>query len=52
MTELRTEDRNIGDDIMRFWRQRFDTASIARFLQLPGHRVERLLHAELEARRK
>jgi len=52
MTDLRTEDTTIGDDIMRFWRQRFDTASIAKFMQLPEHRVERLLHAELEARRK
>jgi hypothetical protein len=47
-----TDDRNIGDDIMRMWRQGFDTWSMARFLYIPEFRIERLLHAELERRRR
>jgi hypothetical protein len=47
-----TEDCTISDDILRFWTQRFNTVSIAKFTQLPEHLVERLLHAEMERRRQ
>lgn len=38
------------EEIMRFWWQRFDTASMAKFLLIPEYQVERLLHTELERR--
>jgi hypothetical protein len=46
------EDRTIGDDIMRLWDQGYDTYAIAKFIGGHEEYIERLLHKEMDRRRR
>jgi len=47
-----SHDMTIDDDIVRLWKQGYGTQGIADILNMHEYEVERLLHAELERRRR